>query len=64
MTVTGEETVRLVVVVDIANATPRELRERWICALRESVMAARAADRIDLPTAEELIRALPERGRA
>lgn len=56
--------VRIVAVFELYGASPRKLRERFAQALREAVQRAWADGRIDLAQAEELIRALPERGRA
>jgi hypothetical protein len=56
--------IRIAVEIDPTDLPPRELRKALISALRESIMVAHAEDEIDLPTAEELFRALPYPGQA
>jgi hypothetical protein len=56
--------LKIIALVDMDVATPRELRDRFIDAVRQAVTRAWACGRIDLAEAEELIRALPARGRA
>ena len=56
--------VRLVVEFDIEGASPREVRDRFIEAARQAIIAGQFGDRFDLAVAEELIRALPEPGKA
>ena len=56
--------VRIVAIVDVAGASPHEIRERFAQAIREAVERAWSVGRIDLPIAEELIRTLPARGHA
>ena len=54
--------MRLVVLVDTSERhSPLELRQRFLDAIRESIMRASAAGRIDQEIAAELWRALPER---
>lgn len=55
---------RIVAVVEIDNASPSELRERFIEAVRAGIQRAWSAGRIDLAQAEELIRAMPAITRA
>jgi hypothetical protein len=43
---------------------PRELRESFVEAMHQSIQNAWSSGRIDIGVAEELIRALPVKGRA
>jgi hypothetical protein len=60
----GRRIARILAIVDIADASPRELRERFVEAERSAIQRAYAGGRIDFAQAEEFIRALPARGRA
>jgi hypothetical protein len=53
------EIKKLLVKLDIANASPRMLRQRFRKEIRDTVMQAHADGEIELAIAEELIRAVP-----
>jgi hypothetical protein len=50
--------------LEVSGASPSELRERFLEALRQAVQRAWADDRIDLAVTEELIRALNSKARS
>ena len=56
--------VRVVAVIDLRDASPRELRERFARVLRDAVQRARTKGHIDSGQADELIRVLPAEGQA
>jgi hypothetical protein len=56
--------IRLVITVVADDASPRQLRARFACALREAVIRAALTGRLDIAYAEELWRAIPHPERA
>jgi hypothetical protein len=58
------DVIRLAITVDPQGATPRELRARFVHALRAAVFLAALAGHVDIAFAEELWRAIPDPERA
>ena len=52
--------VRIVFTVELAGASPSEVRARFLAALKTAIVNAQTSGRIDLAIAEELFRALPQ----
>jgi len=56
--------LRIDIVVELDGLSPRQCRETLVAALRDAVGEQYAVEAIDLAHAEELLRALPQEGRA
>lgn len=52
--------IRLVIPIDPQAATPRDLRSEFAAALRQAIMRAFLAGRLDVAQAEECWRVVPD----